>query len=758
MCSSRWYAIVAVAIAMLVASTAPAQQFAPRIGFVYPAGGRQGTTFQVAIGGQFLDGSADVHFSGAGVRAKVLEHTKPLSVKEAGLLKDRLKELMDKRMATMRPGGSKSTTRPAWTEADDKEIAEIRKKLSTFVPKNQINPALVETVVIEVTIAADAEPGERDIRLRGPLGMTNPLVFCVGQLPEFSRKLAIVYREPKDGKGPKVPPREPDLNITLPATVNGQIMPGAVDKFHFKASKGQRLVASVSARALIPYLPDAVPGWFQATLTLYDSKGNELAYVDDYRFNPDPVLFYEIPKDGEYVAEIRDSIYRGREDFVYRITLGELPFVTSIYPLGGRAGAQTTIDLKGWNLPMSRLVQDARDKATGIVQILERKGDTLSNHVPFSVDTLAEVMEQEPNNLPITAQLVTLPVIVNGRIDKPGDIDMFRFEGKAGEEIVAEIYARRLNSPLDSMLTLTDAAGKQLAFNDDHEDKGSGLNTHHADSWLRASLPASGVYYIQVADTQNKGGEEYAYRLRLSPPRPDFQLRVSPSSINVRGGTNAPITVYALRKDGFTGEIALDLKSGPAGASLAGAKVPANQDQVRLTIFAPATPMQTSIALQGRAMIQGREVVRTAVPAEDMMQAFAYRHLVPAKELLLTIPSRFLAKTTVKLLTPTPIRLPSGGTVRIKAEIPAARFVDKIELELNEPPDGITIKSVTQTRDGTEILLHCDAAKIKPGLKGNLIVSAFAEAAPAAKDKPQAAKRRNPLGSLPAIPFEVVSP
>ena len=119
-----------------------------------------------------------MHFSGTGVRAKVLEHTKPLSVKEAGLLKDRHKELMDKRAESMKPAARRSTTMPAWTDADEKEIADIRKKLATFIPKNQINPALVETVTIEVTIAADAEPGERNIRLRGPLGLTNPLVFC----------------------------------------------------------------------------------------------------------------------------------------------------------------------------------------------------------------------------------------------------------------------------------------------------------------------------------------------------------------------------------------------------------------------------------------------------------------------------------------------------------------------------------------------------------------------------------------------------
>ena len=115
---------------------------------------------------------------------------------------------------------------------------------------------------------------------------------------------------------------------------------------------------------------------------------------------------------------------------------------------------------------------------------------------------------------------------------------MFRFKGRAGQKIVAEVDARKLDSPLDSVLKLTDAAGKQLAFNDDYLDKGTGLSTHHADSLLTATLPADGVYYLYLGDAQQKGGPEYAYRLRISAPQPDFALRVVPSSINVRAGGN----------------------------------------------------------------------------------------------------------------------------------------------------------------------------------------------------------------------------
>jgi len=97
-------------------------------------------------------------------------------------------------------------------------------------------------------------------------------------------------------------------------------------------------------------------------------------------------------------------------------------------------------------------------------------------------------------------------VTVNGRIDRPGEWDVFRFDGRAGQTVVAEVYARRLDSPLDSVLRLTDAAGKQLAFNDDSPDEGAGLETHHADSRLMVTLPANGSYSVYIGDAQQKAG------------------------------------------------------------------------------------------------------------------------------------------------------------------------------------------------------------------------------------------------------------
>ena len=274
-----------------------AQQNSPHIGFVYPAGGRRGDTFQVEVGGQFLDNVANVSVSGGGVQATVVELTRPLPPQQVAALRDQIQELQKKERDAATLG----------------EIAGIREKIAASVNRNA-NPALAQRAILRITVAADAEPGERELRLVNPLGVSNPLVFCIGQLPEFKEK------EPKNS------PADAVTDITLPATLNGRIVPGSVgqyrlvvrqqqpyvpgdvDRYRFAARKGQRLVVAVKARELMPYLADAVPGWFQAAVTVYDEDGNELAYDDDYRFHPDPVLSCEIPRDGNYIIEIGNIV------------------------------------------------------------------------------------------------------------------------------------------------------------------------------------------------------------------------------------------------------------------------------------------------------------------------------------------------------------------------------------------------------------------------------------------------------------------
>jgi ribosomal protein S3 len=142
-----------------------------------------------------------------------------------------------------------------------------------------------------------------------------------------------------------------------------------------------------------------------------------------------------------------------------------------------------------------------------------------------------------------------------------------------------------------------------------------------------------------------------------------------------------------------------------------------------------------------------------------MMQAFAYRHLVPAQGLEVAVSGRLMNRMSLKILSAMPVRIPAGGTARVRVATPTSAFADRFRLELSEPSEGITIGRVSSSDEGAEIELHSDAAKAKPGLKGKLIVNIFqGQLAAANQNKKQANQRRPAVGSLPAIPFEIVPP
>ena len=398
----------------------------PHIGYLYPGGGQQGTVIQISAGGQYLVGATDVYISGQDVHGSVVKYIKPLrnlQKEQRQLVQRRLKEVRDMRLAEL-PGSvgrpvsrreksvKKDADKPGQSEKENdvkteevkmpdypllydlenkslRELAHISSVL--FFPRNklQTNRQLAESVLIEITIDPDAPPGSRELRLATKTGLTNPMVFQVGMLPEI-REL-----EPNNRQAYQVPPNMAKVRnlpkeraLELPVLLNGQIMPGDVDRFRFRAVKGQQLVIEAQARSLIPYLADAVPGWFQAMLALYDARGKEVAFVDDYRFNPDPVLFYKIPENGEYELEIRDSIYRGREDFVYRIAVSEQPFITQTFPLGGRAGIETVASINGWNLAGTELPLDTRRGGNNIRKTAYYDEKCLSNSITYAVDTL----------------------------------------------------------------------------------------------------------------------------------------------------------------------------------------------------------------------------------------------------------------------------------------------------------------------------------------------------------------------------------
>jgi len=792
---------------VLAGSWARAQTTQPQIGYLFPAGVQRGASVNILVGGQRLRQATDVIVSGQGVQAEVVRYIRPLrniQREQRELLQQEMKTIRDKRLvelyrqskgkyglspqalAKQNKSKPRQDAKPKDPNAPEvklpdhpllmdfenlslRELAHLQSIL--FFPRNrlQINRQLAEMVIIRVTVAPDAAPGNREMRLATKTGMTNPVVFQVGLLPE-TRELEPNDREAYPAlKGlPKTVQIPAEKPLALPVLVNGQIMPGDVDRFRFQARRAQKVVIDVRARQLIPYLADAVPGWFQATVSLYDSEGKEVAFADDYQFHPDPVLFYEIPKDGTYELEIRDSIYRGREDFVYRVAVGELPFITQAFPLGGRMGIKTVAQIDGWNLPQKQLVLGTQRGEDGIRQTHLHRGQHFSNAVAYAVDVLPEAEDTENNDSLDQAQPIAMPKIVNGRIDHPGDVDVFRIQGRAGSKLAVEVYARQLNTPLDAMVRVTDRQGKVLAWNDDfvvkdahlHKDT-MGVVTHHADSYLMTTLPAEGAYFVHISDTSAHGGPAHAYRLRLSKPRPDFALRVTPSSGFVSAGGILPLTVHVLRKDGFEGEIQLALKDAPDGFEIKGGRIPPGRDHVRITLTAPpkGAAGPTPVVLEGHARAGTRTLRRQVVAAEDVMQAFLYRHLLPADALQVLVQKAKWRRPAVALEGHSTVQISAGGSARVKVKTRLGKTTLKeMQLVLYDPPQGLTLHDVKAESDGLVFRLQADKAALSRGYADNIIVEAIREYYPKDKTgKVSKKKRRYSWGYLPAIPIEVVN-
>jgi hypothetical protein len=591
------------------------------------------------------------------------------------------------------------------------------------------------TVHILVAIAADAPLGERDVRLATRGGISNRFRFFVGELPEINEI------EPNSEKD------KPQRLESLPVVVNGQILDGDRDFFRFSAKAGQTFVCEVQGRKIVPYISDAVPGWLDACLTLYDASGKQLAFVNDFRFDPDPLLSFSIPKDGEYTLEVRDILYRGRPEFVYRLTLGVFPYITHVFPLGGQRNTPVALELHGINLSTNFLVPG---DSPAVRTVGLGSSQPALNVLPFAVGDTPEVREAEPNDTPAQANRVTTPVTINGRIGWAGDADHFIFTAQAGQVLAMEVLARRLGSPLDSILTLFNAKGDELAENDDAVDPFDALITHHADSRLVYTFPAAGDYVLRIKDVQGKGGEEYAYRLVIAPPQPEFALRITPDTGRLGPGESIVVPVAAVRRD-FGGEIALSAQNLPPGFVLSDGVIPAGQDQARLTITAPADAQPGTVVaplIVGTATIGNAPVVRQATGAESVMQAFSLTHIVPTKEFVVAV----LRAPTFTLslgIPPKEIQVHQGSNVPVVVKVARRENIKgAVSLEAVAPPAGVTIKPETIAADKGEVTITLNVSKQAPlGLRQTVIINGTLKT-----DKEMTTR------TAPALPIKIIGP
>jgi hypothetical protein len=136
--------------------------------------------------------------------------------------------------------------------------------------------------------------------------------------------------------------------------------------------------------------------------------------------------------------------------------------------------------------------------------VVTSSGETKPHEILVET-SLPVVAEKEPNDGFRQAQAVPVPVAVDGVIERPRDVDVFRIQGRAGQRLQLEVLAARYGSALDSILTVYDAAGREVASNDDIKDS--------VDSRVAVTLPRDGTYYACIIDAHDQGGPEHVYRL-----------------------------------------------------------------------------------------------------------------------------------------------------------------------------------------------------------------------------------------------------
>lgn len=488
---------------------------------------------------------------------------------------------------------------------------------------SEVKAANARQVTATFEIAPDAVPGRRTVRVLGATnGLTNARNFFVGKLPE------VLEIEPAASE-----PQTPQL-VSLPVVVNARLNPPLdVDAFRFAGKAGQKIVAAVLAQRMDSLIKrNKSPGFLDTSLELLDASGKIVATAED-TLGLDPVLYVTLPADGEYVVSVKSLSFIGGPEAVYRLTLGEVPYPTAIFPAGGKRGEIVEVEFSGPNVPAGtrrKIAIPADDRFPLADVSLDGEADGIQ-WLPFVRGDVAELVTTPANNDRASAPVLAVPAVVNGRFEKPGDDDWFRLRLKMNEAVLLTTMAQRhLSSPVDTVLEIYDAAGKKLAENDDGRAFANQCLHDYApaDSWLSFRAPQEGEFFVRVRDVAGAVGPRAVYRLSCEPFPADFQLLHWPDAVPIWGaGTTAAFVVEFLGSGGMNSDIELRVEGLPAGWSAGVSHVPASSFhfytnteygmRALLTITAPENAAPGSLAefrVIGRSVHEGRTIEYASQP------------------------------------------------------------------------------------------------------------------------------------------------
>jgi hypothetical protein len=550
-------------------------------------------------------------------------------------------------------------------------------------PANAKNPD--GKIVAKIKIAPETPPGRYPLRVVTPFGPSEVGYIVVGEWPEAEEK------------EPNANPQQAQA-LTGPITVNGRCDGEDVDVYRVTIQKGETLVFSAAAGSIGSALTPV--------LTLRDANGHDRAFAAALS-QPDALLTFTAPQTGDYFLHVRDLRYQGSPNHFYRLTVGKIPVVTSVFPLGGTGGNTLRLALNGVNLPSVTEWKPPRSAEPTYTSLpLPHVGGPR-----LEVGILPEVMEEEHNDALASAQAVKMPVTVNGRIavlySTKSDVDCFRFMVRKGQPVTVEVIAARLGSSLDAVLTVLDKSGKELANNDDGRGR---------DAYLTFAAPDEGEYIVRVSDLNGRSGDSFGYRLRISPPSVDFQLAFSPDCLAIAPGDRTQVTVTANRQNVQDLDIPFTVEGLPAGVKLLGPTIiPKGQSSVTLLAIADekAAPAVSPLQVIGTATIGNQTITRRAEGQAEFYTKdgdrlvrntrpapFSLAAVTGPSDLILNAPTERLALTV-------------GKTVEIKVTVQRkAGFTAKIPVILQGLPNGVSVSGpaeIPENKNEATLTLKAEA-------------------------------------------------
>ncbi len=481
---------------------------------------------------------------------------------------------------------------------NEKETPEDRAK----------NDVMGSKCKLKFTVSAEALPGVRDFRVMTPHG-----VSTLGQL--------VIARDPVVSETAENDTQDKAQTFVVPSTLCGTIEKGEdLDWYRFSVEAGACLTFHVRAQRLQNRLHD-MQTRVDPRITLRTAQGATVAASDNY-YAGDPLLNHTFAQAGDYLLEVRDVRYQGNIDWTYSLEVNGRPFVTQAFPpVMMRGTASTPMSLIGFNLgptvsqvtlPETRLHSAIATVATSwnghptneffVLNSAACSSVTQENAQPVPALQAAVTDGTQPPATQSASTPFSIPAVVAGVISNPGESDKFVFEAKSQEKFTFEVFARRLQSGLDPKIRITNEQGGLISEADDATYQRVISSDSILENW---TAPADGKYIMEVQDLHQRGGPSFTYAVEATRAEPYFLLEVDTDKTLLSPGMGGVIYVRTLRKNGFTGEIQLEVEGLPTGVTAISGRIPSelNDGMIHLTTAMDAPKGASNIRVVGRAVV-----------------------------------------------------------------------------------------------------------------------------------------------------------